>query len=352
MVKIFRGRILREVENYSWKLLGLFESDLAALVDFFKTPWREPVDTINKFDRHFVLAIAGFHLTAMGRATEALQPTQSSLEAFTREGEWQACGVVSKNLSELHLLLGDIERALQHAQNAVEFATRHGDTLQMLDSQSCLANAQHHAGRLNEAETLFRQIEAMQASARPRYPLLYSQNGFCYSNLLLRRNDYECVITRSEATLKLAEEGWYGPLAMGMDHLSLGRALLLKWRRERTSELGLVEEHVQQALHYFRIYGTQSYVGLALLARAELRREQGMFEEARENLNDVFDVVGRGSMHLYEIQCRLEQVRLSLATGDRQRASEYLAIAREMAERSRSHLWDSELELLRTQAEV
>jgi hypothetical protein len=77
-----------------------------------------------------------------------------------------------------------------------------------------------------------------------------------------------------------------------------------------------------------------------------------MFEEARENLNDVFDVVGRGSMHLYEIQCRLEQVRLSLATGDRQRASEYLAIAREMAERSRSHLWDSELELLRTQAEV
>ena len=67
-------RIERGNEHYSWKKLGAFGADLAALSGFFDPPWRRPVDGLTEADKGFVLNEAGFDLRALGRLAEAVEP--------------------------------------------------------------------------------------------------------------------------------------------------------------------------------------------------------------------------------------------------------------------------------------
>ena len=47
-----------------------------------------------------------------------------------------------------------------------------------------LADALHQAGQMGEAETLFREAEALQKERESDYPLLYSVQGFLYCEVV------------------------------------------------------------------------------------------------------------------------------------------------------------------------
>jgi hypothetical protein len=79
--EVYWERILREEEYYSTRKLGAFGSDLAALANFFETPWRQPASGLTVQDQAVVLSWAGFRLRALGRLREAAQPMQAGLAA-------------------------------------------------------------------------------------------------------------------------------------------------------------------------------------------------------------------------------------------------------------------------------
>jgi hypothetical protein len=68
--------------------------------------------------------------------------------------------------------------------------------------------------------------------------------------------------------------------SVALDHLSLGRAHLLKAMHEGTGDLSQAAEHLNQAVDWLRRAGTQDYIPRVLLARAELYTVQKNFEKA------------------------------------------------------------------------
>jgi tetratricopeptide (TPR) repeat protein len=363
--EVYWRRIQRGREAYSIHKLGAFGADLAALSGFFDPPWRKPVDGITEAWRGFVPNEAGFDLRALGRLAEAAQPMQATLEAELAREDWKNAAIAAGNLSELHLTIGDLAQALDYARRSVDLADRSGDGFQRMSKRTTLADALHQAGRLDEAEELFREAEAMQEERQPQFPLLYSLRGYRYCDLLLGQGKTSEVLRRAEQTLEWAIQylqSGGGLLDIALGHLSLGRAHLLQAQREGTeapsatlrTSLIQAATHLNRAVDGLRQAGQQQELPRGLLARAALHRAQAQFARAQRDLEEALTIATRGGMRLHEADCHLESARLHLARGEQEQARESLSEARAMVEEMGYHRRDGEVaaveELLEAEA--
>jgi len=356
--EVYWRRILRGEKHFSWRQLGSFGAELATLSGFFDSPWRQPVAGLGERWRGFVMIQAGLYLSALGRLTEATQPMQAALEAHVALEDWEEAANDVSNLSQIYLTLGDLTQGLRYAQQSVELADRSGADLRRMADRIVLADALHQAGRLREAEIVFREAEGMQKAMQSYLPLLYSVRGFRFCDLLLSQGKYREVQNRVGQTSEWAKQYGGGLLATALDHLSLGRAHLLQAQQEGTepsTEFILAKEalraslftqaaaHLDQAVDGLQQAGDQSYIPCGLLARAELRRVTGSLDRARADLEEALSIATRGGMRLYEADCHLEYARLHLACGEEEKAQQSLAQARAMIEDMGYHRRDGEV---------
>ena len=114
---------------YSTKMLGALGADLGAVACFFAEPWRRPEPSLTEAASAWLLGATAFCLRALGRLTEALEPTRASMEMRVAQGQWNNAAIAANNLSELELTLGDIVAAVADATQSVEYADRSGVAL-------------------------------------------------------------------------------------------------------------------------------------------------------------------------------------------------------------------------------
>jgi exonuclease VII small subunit len=199
-----------------------------------------------------------------------------------------------------------------------------------------------------EAHALFREAEQMEKERNPRYFLLYSSRGYQYCNLLLGQGEYKEVRRRAEQLLEWRVPG--DPLLdVALDHLSLGRAVLLEARRINSTDFSDSTKQLDQAVEGLRRAGTLDVLPFGLLARAELRRIAGEFDTARLDLDEALAIAERGSMGLHQADAHLEYARLHLALDDKNRARKSLATATQMIEDMGYHRRDVEVQELEAQ---
>jgi tetratricopeptide (TPR) repeat protein len=345
MDEVYWRRILRGSEHFSWKKLGAFGADLAAISGFFYSFWDKPVAGLTEADKAFVRNQAGLYLRALGRLKEAAHPMQAGLEAYIALKDWKNLAIAANNLSELYLTIGDIDLAMDYANQSVDLADKSGDAFERMSDRSTLADALHQAGRQSEAESLFREAEEMQKDQQPEYPLMYSLQGFRYCDLLLSQGKYQAVLNRAEQTIEWAKTvRWL--LDIALDHISLGRAHLLQALQEGSQDFTQAAEHLNQAVDGLRQAGTQHHVPRGLLARAELYRVKGEFNKAQHDIEEAMTIAERGEMGLHQADCHLEYARLYLAMRETDKAREHLAIAKKMIEQRGYHRRDREVKEL------
>jgi tetratricopeptide (TPR) repeat protein len=342
LVSVYELRILRQNVHFSWKKLGSFGADLAALAGFFDPPWRRPVAGLGERSRAFVLHQAGLYLRALGRLAEAAQPMRAALEARVAQNDWDEAARADYNLGELYLIIGDLSQALDYAEQDIGLADRSGVGFLQAASRSLLANALHEAGGLAEAEALFREAEEMQKEREPEYPILYSGLGFRYCDLLLGQGKVREVQNRAGQTLEWARQQG-SLLDIALDHLSLGRAHLMQAQREGSRDFSQATVYLNQAVDGLWHAGMQDELLRGLLARAELRRATGSLDRARADLEEALSIATRGGMRLHEADCHLEYARLHLACGEQEKARQSLAQARAMIEDMGYHRRDGEV---------
>ena len=255
---------------------------------------------------------------------------------------WEYAAINAGNLSEFYLTIGDIALALKYANQSVDLADKSGDAFQRMGMRTTLADALHQAGSQSEAESLFREAEEMQKEDQPEYPMMYSEPGFRYCDLLLSQGKYQEVLSRAEKFFD-----WRLPLdsilGIALDHLSIGRAYLLQTLQEGSQDFTRAKEHLNQAVNGLRQAGRQDHLPRSLLARADMYRAQGEFDKARHDIDDAMTIAERGEMGLHQTDCHLGYARLYVATGDRDRAREHLAIARERIGQMGYHRRDREV---------
>ncbi len=340
--EVYGDRIQRGNEYFSSRKLGATGACLAALAGFFEKPWEKPVAALTEADKGYVLHEAGFALRALGRLKEAVEPMRASLEAAKKQEDWQNAAISAGNLSELFLTIGELAQALEYAEHSVEFADQSGDAFQKMGKQTTLADALHQAGRMPEAETLFRQAETMQKERQPSYSLLYSVQGFQYCDLLLGQEKCHEVKDRAGQTLAwVTTQKWL--LDIALDHLSLGRAHLAEAQQEGTADFLKAAEHVDRTVDGLRQAGVQEFIPRGLLARAALLRVRGEFDRSQRDLDEAMSIAERGGMGLHRADAHLEYARLHLAMGENPKAREHLATAKEMVGRMGYHRRDGEV---------
>ncbi|MEA2692749.1 MAG: hypothetical protein QOJ16_2136 [Acidobacteriota bacterium] len=362
MDEVFWRRIRRREKAFSWRKIGAFGSDLAALAGFFDRPWDQPSPRLRAEWQAFVLNAAAFCLGALGRLAEAVQPMQVGLERRIALEDWANAAISASNLSELTLTLGEVGRAVAFGEQSVALADRSGDAAERMINRTIQADALHQAGRWEESAEAFREAEVMQAEWQPEYPRLYSLQGYRYCDLLLSRGEPEdgagldglaaaqeeevqrfrqaCREVQERAGTALETAIAYGdPLSIALDHLSLERSHLglaltavgqATPGEEAEADFAQAAEHLERAVEGLRQAGREDYLPRGLLARAALHRLRGNRAGAAVDLAEALEIAERGGMRLHACDAHLEWARLDLQQGDTAAAWKHEAAARQL----------------------
>ena len=340
--EVYWRRIERGEEYFNGHKLGAYGADLATLSGFFAISWQQPVVGLTEPSKAFVLGVAGFDLRALGRLQEAAQPMRAGLEMTIAREDWKNAARGAANLSEVYLIIGDLPQALKLAQQSVELANRSGDEFRRVLTRATLANALHQAGHTAEAAAAFLEAEALQQKWRPASPLLFSWQGFWYCDLELVQGQVQEVKKRAARALEIAKHNnWLVDIAL--DNLSLGRAWLLEAQQAGSGDTSQAVEFLQRAVDGLRYSGDMSLLPRGLLARAELHRIWGDYEQAERDLAEALRIATRGGMGLYLADYHLESARLYLAQGNQDKAREHWETAKEMIGRMGYHRRDGEV---------
>ncbi len=327
-------RIRRGDDAFNIHKLGAFGASLASISGFFEKPWDKPVSELTEDQKSFYLNEAGIILRALGKLKEAAQHMKAGLEFSLAQKDSKNIAIISSNLSELYLTLGDFDHAMDYAKQSVD---EYGEIFCL----TTLADTLHQAGIIEQAESLFQKAEEMQNR------FLYSTNGFKYCDLLLEQGKYNEVLDRAKQTIEIAETKEEGSLLdVALNHLLLGRSYLIQARHEDTGDFSQAERHLNMAVDGLRRARTLHELPRGLLARAELYIAQKDFEKAKRDLDEVATIAERGEMGLHKADCRLGYARLYLALGDKEKAREELAAAKEMIGKMGYHRRDGEVKEL------
>ncbi|MDQ1592808.1 MAG: hypothetical protein QOG71_3435 [Pyrinomonadaceae bacterium] len=335
---VYTARILRGAKYYNTYVLGAFEADLAVLASFFELRWHQPICGLTEPVKALIFIIVGFDLRMAGRAAESTQPIQAALKAHISLEDWNNAANDASNLSGVYLVLGDLNQSMLYAKKGIAWAQEHGYQLKLKSNKGSLAAALHQAGRISEAENIFKETEAAQ-----EYRFLYSLTGFFYCDLLLDKGDYLEVQTRALETKQIAEkEKWIFDIPLYS--LSLGRAYLLEARQNNTEDFSQAISELNRAVNGLRQAGSLNVLPRGLLARAELYRIIGDFHHAHADLDEAMNIATRGEMRLHEADCYLEYARLHLAQDEKGLARESWEKAKEMIGRMGYHRRDGDVE--------
>lgn len=331
--KVYRDRILRGGEHYTWHQLGAFGSELGAQACFFEQPWNLLAPGITGTAEAWLLNETAYCLRALGRLTEALEPMRAGMENSVKQENWEAASITASNLSELELTLGEVVAAVADAKQCVTYADQSRIGMESVVARVRVGDALHQAGNRAEAGVCIREAEKMQVQRQPSYPLLYSLSGFQCCDLLLAaaeraawrtlveletRNSqletattsYRAVSERAMQTLKWVT-GKLGLLDEALDHLTLGRAALYASRLEsRNTQLSTATSHIASAVDGLRRASSMDHVPSGLLTRAWLRVLEGDANGAQTDLDEAWEIAERGPMRLHMADIHLYRARL------------------------------------------
>ncbi len=349
---VYRDRILRGKEHYTWHKLGAYGAEVGAQAWFFEQPWSRVFSGLSEGVQAWLLNEAAYCLSALGRLTEALEPMRASLQMRIKQQVWTSASIIAGNLSALELNLGDVTGALRNAEQSVKFADRSADAFQRMTKRTRLADALHQVGHRADALTRFGEAEAMQAELQPEYPLLYSVRGFQYCELLLAECERPACHVQTERARFLPSQDPDAPpggtfarpdvlqvcreveqraaktlewleaareaslLDFGLNRLTLGQAALYRAVLEhssfdiRVSPFREAHQQLTAAVDGLRRSGHQEFIFRGMLSRAWLRFLAGDADGARADLDEAWQIAERGPMRLHMTDIHLHRARL------------------------------------------
>ncbi|WP_287601991.1 tetratricopeptide repeat protein [Thiothrix sp.] len=304
--EVYWPRIRRKNENYICAKLGVFSDDLATVAHFFSSLWHTPAAGLTEQFQASVLGWVGQDLFALGRLTDAVEPFLAAVELFAMQKDWINSSVDSYQLGMLQLTLGEIMLALSSAKRSVKYADQSKDMFQVISGRIVLSDILHQMGDLDAAFAVFREAEQLLQQHNQ-----YSSNllgGHVYCDLLLTRGQTQEAVWWGERMLR-GIGGEDELLKMPMDKLTLGRAHF------QQGDFPQAAHWLDQAVAGLRAAGQQDHLPRGLLARAALHRHTHDFDNARKDLQEVFDIADGSGMRLHLTDYHLEMARLLVAEG-------------------------------------
>lgn len=333
--------------------LGSPSADLAIMSHFFNDPWEKPIDELNDANKALILNLVGTSLCYIGQFVETIKPMHSALSLTIKMKNWENASIQSSNISGHYLAIGDLKHAFDYAKQGITYADRTSDVFVQGVARTLLATVLHRKGHFKESEFVFNKAETLHKKDDPSLPFLYSAQGFNYCDLLLSLGKYDEVIKRASTTLK-----WYihdphiGIQSIGLDHLSIGKAWLMKAINEETNDYCQAKESLDSAVNCLRQSGAQELLVQGLLARAKLFRVTNELSKAQLDLDEAFSIITRGKMELYKADYYLEFSWFSIESQDSHNAKVSFKMAKEIIEKIGYYQLNDKITELDTQIQM
>lgn len=366
--EVYKTHIQRDREYYSTRKLGggAIDAELEALADFFRNGWSRIVEkergetdeNLHDDEKAYVLAEVGCDLRYLGRLADATTPLTESLTKYAalaqetrRTEDWVDAALVADELSAVHLLLGDMKKALAFGDKSLQLADSSGDFLQRMSKRTTRGEALLRAGMDDEAEMRFREAWEIRpkmladwktrrsSSDRSPFPPLYSSLfTYRYGDWLIHRKQFTEASRVANAELRLW--GDHGDRTdHAFCHLLFGR-VLSENLEAGSKELAEGRQHLERAVTDLRLAGREDYLPLALVALARLQvttavrsgsKKLDTFSvnlvDASKNCQEALSISDRCRMLLHKTDCHLCDVGWHLAMGDAEAARESFAKA-------------------------
>ena len=208
------------------------------------------------------------------------------------------------------------------------YADQSKDEIRKINMRECYADALHQAGRLDDADSLFREAVRMQGTGLQFV-------GFKYCELLLRapelaawRRIQSLEVRHQESKLLkacrevsrhavqalqiLEKVGDQGLINNGLGQLTLARAALFEMIFGK-AEIQRVISEVKVAVSRLRDAGVQDHLIRGCLTRSQVRFLSGELrgpESAASDLDEVWEIAERGPMRLHMADIHLYRARL------------------------------------------
>ncbi len=319
--EVYRPRIAHGNEEFAVKKLGLSGQDLAALANFFETPFTVPSPRLAPGCHALLLGNAGFRLHALGRLEEAVDPIRAAAQLQAKMGDMENAASGFCNLSQLLAALGRLsggEGAVAASEAAVTFADRSQNAGERIHMRAAHAFALVQAGGLARAEALFREAEALLKEQVSHLPCLYSLQGYLYCDLLFARGRSTETATRAASALDVAKRGNW-PLDIGLDTLSQARAALAAVPPTMPAPQDCAARS-GEALAVLHRANAEEFVTRSLLVHAEALWRCQDANAAAVLLREAEAIARRGPMPLFLADAHLLAARIQLAEGRNARA--------------------------------
>lgn len=324
---IYWERISRGREFFSQRKLGALSSDLFAISQFFLDGWEDPAkEWLNTDKCAWLLAVAAFLLTALGRLDEAIKPRYAEIDMFKRKQDWALAAGDSRNLIQALVPLGRLAEASAICDQAIEFADNMSRGYQASEFSkdvdtnfvfaSCIgrkAMVLHLQGKLNESLEAFQEAEHLYGRRLDR------TNGFYYCALLLDLAASEVELNNIWERGKYCLEISVGQSKLaniGNDNLTIANTYR-KLKKYDQADL-FYDEAIAMLQKSSRIERLPN----ALLARATFFREFWLTERDDEllhlchiDIEEAEQIIIVSGMNLYKVDLDLLKANLLIDQG-------------------------------------
>ncbi len=338
---VYWKRIYRPTEegfSYSMDTLGAVGSDLAAMAVFFDDYRSKLLGQVNVKQRHKILHVTAFCLQNLGRLNESIVPMSQAVDEAVSVQDFAFASSSASNLSQLHLMMGEMTCAVESATKGIELADKSEEPARRVTNRATLANVLHQNGKISQASELFGEAREIDDN------LLDRNRSFQYCEFLLTLGSDNQVKQIIDNTIQKALNA-RRPLNIGLNYLIAARLSLMTEHWQEQYLDSKVRPNVESAIEYLRRARTQDHLPFALLTRAQLHRLSGDFQKAHHDLNEAMTIATRGGMRLHEADCHLEYARLFLTEGKKDQAREHLTKADTMIDDMGYHRRDPEIQL-------
>jgi len=372
---VFRPRVYRGYDNFVVHKLGAVSSQLAALSSFFTTP----TERLGSRSRVFLLNEIGYDLWIVGRVDEGVKRIREALDLDLASDDLKSAAWTCRTLARLLLATGDVQAALDIAEQAVTLADLSGDDYERLTNRAYHGAMLHLRGCIDEGRRCFEEsekilvqsdlqqpgpeTEAAQCSppelilreGAVQCPFLWGVAAAYYCTLLVHLGRADAVPRRVAGTAEMVAK-INRLLDFGLDHLSLGRARHeLGAKAAAAGNKGQAKKlqtsalrHFTEAIVRFRRGRWQDYLSQCLVARAAFLRDFGNRDEAYRDLREALDLSSRIGLRLHETDARLLEghLALDLDPPDVKTATDSLKRADTLVQETGYHLRDADLLIL------
>ncbi len=328
---VYWEKIYRREEYFLVKKLGAWEIDLSLARTFFPNNDLSKIPLVSeKSTQSFLLNEAGLALLNTGRPKEAEKPFLTAVWMLIEAKDWENASVGYQNLADLWFRRGELERAKEGAQKAIELAEKAGSERGIVNSKAYLAWILHLLGKDEEAKKEFQQADELQVKIDPDGDRLYSLPGVFYVDFLISTNRIDEALGLTQANLEICQ-GYNVINDISRYHRCLSAIERLKGNHKEA------EAHLQTSLEIARNVGMPFLEIEALLELGRLWLDMERYEDAIREANQVLNLCERTGFKLYEPEAELILARAYLGQKNRDKAKEFAKSAYEKATKMGYH---------------